>query len=76
MTKSVLGAATIIVAAFHSATGGQGRSVSPQAGETQEHRDTDASPDERECLNHSNSLRESLTGTNERDRDANGKEQC
>ena len=34
MTKSVFGAATLIVAAFHSATGGQGRPVSPQAGET------------------------------------------
>jgi TolB protein len=33
MTKSVLGAATIIVAAFHSATGAQGPAVSPQAGE-------------------------------------------
>src|SRR6186997_1535625 len=34
MTKSVLGAATIIVAAFHSAIGGQDHSVTPQAGET------------------------------------------
>ena len=33
MTKSVLCAATIIVAAFHSATGQQGHSVSPQPGE-------------------------------------------
>ena len=33
MTKSVLCAATIIVAAFHSATGQQGQSVSPQPGE-------------------------------------------
>lgn len=33
MTRSVLGAATIIVAAFHSATGAQGPAVSPQAGE-------------------------------------------
>ena len=33
MTRSVLCAATIIVAAFHSATGQQGHSVSPQPGE-------------------------------------------
>jgi TolB protein len=33
MTKSVLCAATIIVAAFHSATGQQSHSVSPQPGE-------------------------------------------
>ena len=34
MTKSVFGAATIIVAPFHSATGVQGPTVSPQAGES------------------------------------------
>jgi TolB protein len=34
MTRSVLGAATMIVAAFHSATGAQGPAVSPQAGES------------------------------------------
>jgi TolB protein len=34
MTKSVLCAATIIVAAFHSANGGQGHTVAPQAGES------------------------------------------
>ena len=34
MTKSVLGAATLVVAAFHSATGSQGPTVSPQAGES------------------------------------------
>jgi TolB protein len=34
MTRSVLSAATIIVAAFHSSTGQQGSAVSPQPGET------------------------------------------
>lgn len=33
MSRSVFSAATIIVAAFHSATGQEGRAVSPQAGE-------------------------------------------
>src|SRR5688572_8969225 len=34
MTKSVFGAATLIVAAFHSATGSQAPTVSPQSGES------------------------------------------